>query len=98
MEANGLTAYPPDEYWEANESRGWEAAAQAAIDAFLDGDSVSAESIREALAAHEQPQPPKLAANPQDLAEQWLGAAYEPDDSQTDISYDRDDMNRGESA
>lgn len=34
----------------------WEAAAQAAIDVFLAGDSVSAESIREALAAQE-PQP-----------------------------------------
>jgi hypothetical protein len=40
----------------------WEAAAQAAIDAFLAGDSVSAGSIREALAARE-PQPvPELAA------------------------------------
>jgi hypothetical protein len=36
----------------------WEAAAQAAIDAFLAGDSVSAESIREAIAAREaQPAP-----------------------------------------
>lgn len=46
----------------------WEAAAQAAIDAFLAGDSVSAESIREALAAHEQPAP-GLAMLRADLAD-----------------------------
>ena len=35
----------------------WEAAAQAAIDVFLAGDTVSAESIREATAAQERPAP-----------------------------------------
>jgi hypothetical protein len=45
--------------WETLSAAGqswWEAAAQAAIDVFLAGDSVSAESIREAIAA-QQPQP-----------------------------------------
>jgi hypothetical protein len=41
-----------------------EAGAQAAIDAFLAGDSVSAESIREALAAQE----PRLVSSGQQLA------------------------------
>jgi hypothetical protein len=40
---------------------GWETIAQAVIDVFLAGDSVSAESIREALAAQEPQRAPELA-------------------------------------
>lgn len=62
----GLDLSGPDDFdgapgaWEALAPSGhaaWEAAAQAAVDVFLAGDSVSAESIREALAAQEQPAP-----------------------------------------
>ena len=52
-----------------------EAGAQAAIDAFLAGDSVSAESIREALAAHEAKPGPGLT--PFDLADQAIGLFLE---------------------
>jgi len=47
----------------------WKAAVQAAIDAFLAGDSVSAESIREALAAQEPHAADELDALRADLAD-----------------------------
>lgn len=55
----------------------WQAAAQAAIDAFLAGDSVSAESIREALAAQEQPAPAP-ASQVRRHAEQTAAAHEQP--------------------
>jgi hypothetical protein len=50
----------------------WEAAAQAAIDAFLAGDSVSAESIREAVAAREPHAAPADGMNPVERAAREL--------------------------
>lgn len=54
---SGFVVTPWGEALSPSEREAWQAAAQAAIDVFLAGDSVSAESIREALAAQEQPAP-----------------------------------------
>jgi hypothetical protein len=67
----------------------WEATGQAAIDAFLAGDSVSAGSIREALAAREPQPAPELATV--DL-HRWYAVINQPDGTSKVIGHTDDGL------
>lgn len=46
-----------------------------------------------AAAAAEQPdEPPRVLGHPDDAAEEWLAESFEPDDSPTGVSYEREQM------